>query len=174
MYICTYIYTQKLSPRFLWVLKFDVKLGVVVKNFKTTIGRWFFRIWFQTCLSEPEIGLFEILFDVKLGVVVKNFKTTIGRWFFRFWSKSSFFFTDTHMENESERVPAVVCDQFSSMHLQSPFGVHWRIYTQGPKGRVYGWDGWMDGWTGYQKCSSILFILCRYIDHVYMYLYIYS
>ena len=23
-----------------------------------------------------------------------------------------------------------------------------QIYTRGPKGRVYGWDGWMDGWMG--------------------------
>ena len=36
-----------------------------------------------------------------------------------------------------------------------------------------GWmDGW-DGWTEYQKCPSIFFILCRYIDHVYICLYIY-
>ena len=29
-----------------------------------------------------------------------------------------------------------------------------------------GWDG-----TGYQKCPSIFFILCGYIDYVYIYLY---
>ena len=34
-------------------------------------------------------------------------------------------------------------------------------------------DGWMDGWMGYQKCPSIFFILCRYIDKVYTYLYRY-
>ena len=39
MYTCTYMYPQKLSPTFLWVSKFDVKLGVVVKNFKITAGR---------------------------------------------------------------------------------------------------------------------------------------
>ena len=27
--------------------------------------------------------------------------------------------------------------------------------------------GW-GGWTEYQKCPSILFILCRYLEHVYM------
>ena len=32
-----------------------------------------------------------------------------------------------------------------------------------------GWDGW-DG-MGYQKCPSIFFILCGYIDKVYTYLY---
>ena len=32
-----------------------------------------------------------------------------------------------------------------------------------------GWDG-MDG-MGYQKCPSIFFILCGYIDKVYTYLY---
>ena len=52
------------------------------------------------------------------------------------------------------------------------------IYTRGAERRVYGWGGmgwdgmgWM-GWTGYQKCPSIFFILCGYIDHVYVYLYI--
>ena len=30
--------------------------------------------------------------------------------------------------------------------------------------------GW-DGWTEYQKCPSMFFILCRYIEHVYIYLY---
>ena len=29
------------------------------------------------------------------------------------------------------------------------------------------------GWTEYQKCPSIFFTLCRYIDNVYMYLYRY-
>ena len=38
-YIYTYLYTKKkLSPTFLWVSKFDVKLGVVIKNFKFTAG----------------------------------------------------------------------------------------------------------------------------------------
>ena len=45
MYLCTYIWTQKLSPRFLWVSKFDVKLRVIDKNFKITVGRWIFFFW---------------------------------------------------------------------------------------------------------------------------------
>ena len=34
--------------------------------------------------------------------------------------------------------------------------------------------GWMDGWDGteYQKCPSIFFILCGYIDKLNTYLYI--
>ena len=34
----------------------------------------------------------------------------------------------------------------------------------------------MDGWdgAGYQKCPSMFFILCGYIEHVYVYLYIFS
>ena len=37
---------------------------------------------------------------------------------------------------------------------------------------IYGWmDGWMDGWMGYQKCPSIFFILCAYIDHICNLLY---
>ena len=38
-YIPTYIDNKKLSPTFLWVSKFDVKLGVGVKSFKFTAGR---------------------------------------------------------------------------------------------------------------------------------------
>ena len=38
VYMYTYIRTQKLSPRFLWVSKFDVKLGLGVKMLKITIG----------------------------------------------------------------------------------------------------------------------------------------
>ena len=34
-----------------------------------------------------------------------------------------------------------------------------------------GWTGGTDGRTGYQKCPSIFFILCKYIDYVYIYLY---
>ena len=49
VYIYTYIYNQNWSPRFLWVLKFDVKLGVVVKNFKIRAGRWLF---FFFCLKD--------------------------------------------------------------------------------------------------------------------------
>ena len=45
LYINIYIYTQKLWPTFLWVSNFHVKLGVVVKNFKITAGRWFFFFW---------------------------------------------------------------------------------------------------------------------------------
>ena len=45
MYISTYICNQNLSPKFLWVSKFDVKLGVIVKNFKITAGRWLFFFW---------------------------------------------------------------------------------------------------------------------------------
>ena len=37
---------------------------------------------------------------------------------------------------------------------------------------LMGWGGWMDG-TRYQKCPSIFFILCGYIDHASLYLYIY-
>ena len=34
MYICTYINNKKLSPRFSWVSKFDVKLGVGEYHFR--------------------------------------------------------------------------------------------------------------------------------------------
>ena len=38
-YIPTYIDNKKLYPTFLCVSKFDVKLGVAVKNFKFSAGR---------------------------------------------------------------------------------------------------------------------------------------
>ena len=41
-----------------------------------------------------------------------------------------------------------------------------------PGGMGWGGVGW--GWTGYQKCPSIFFILCGYIDHLSIYLHIYS
>ena len=34
--------SKKLSPIFIWVSKFDVKLGMGVKIFKVTTGRWLF------------------------------------------------------------------------------------------------------------------------------------
>ena len=39
VYIPFYIDTKKMSPTFVWVSKFDVKLGVGVKVFKFTVGR---------------------------------------------------------------------------------------------------------------------------------------
>ena len=39
LYLTSYICSQNLSPTSLWVSKFDVKLGVVIKNFKFTAGR---------------------------------------------------------------------------------------------------------------------------------------
>ena len=38
-YIPTYTCNKKLPPTFLWVSKFDVKLGAGVKSFKFTAGR---------------------------------------------------------------------------------------------------------------------------------------
>ena len=38
MYACTQIDNKKLSPTFLWVLKFDVKLGVGEQNFTVEPG----------------------------------------------------------------------------------------------------------------------------------------
>ena len=38
MYISSYIHVQKLLPRFLWVSKFDVKLGSFDLIFKILVG----------------------------------------------------------------------------------------------------------------------------------------
>ena len=48
--ITSCIFNQKLSPTSLWVSKFDVKLEVVIKNFKFTAGRWFFIFWPKSSL----------------------------------------------------------------------------------------------------------------------------
>ena len=64
----------------------------------------------------------------------------------------------------------LIFGQAPTMSLRGPG----KIYTRGPKGRVYGWmDGWM-GWMEYQKCPSNFFILYGYIENVYTYLYIYT
>ena len=72
--------------------------------------------------------------------------------------------------------------QFSSKHLQCPFGVQSRSTSEARRAEFTdGWMGWdgmdemgwdgMDGWTEYQKCHLIFFILCGCIDKVYTYLY---
>ena len=53
-----------------------------------------------------------------------------------------------------------------------PSGSRPKQSTNEAEGQVYGWDG-MDGME-YQKCSSMFFMLCGYIEHVYIHLYIYS
>ena len=63
MYISTYIYTQKMSPTFSWILKLDVKLGFVLKNFKITAGTGVSRekpqgvglFFFASLISDPKI-----------------------------------------------------------------------------------------------------------------------
>jgi len=50
LYLTSYICSQNLSPTSLWVSKFDVKLGVVIKIFKITAGRWFFIFWPKSSL----------------------------------------------------------------------------------------------------------------------------
>jgi len=47
MYISAYIYSRKLSPTFIWVLKFDVKLRVGEHNFRNNPMYVSFNIWFQ-------------------------------------------------------------------------------------------------------------------------------
>ena len=59
----------------------------------------------------------------------------------------------------------------SSKHLQCPFGVQGNLHDEARRAEFT--DGWMDGWDGteYQKCPLKIFILCKYIDKVYTYLY---
>ena len=105
-----------------------------------------FKIWSQVSK-----------FDVKLGVVVKNFKITIGRWLFVFYSKNSL-------------LQGVILNQFSTKQPQCPSGVQWKPLRRGAKRGVW-WDGRVDRQL---FCPLIFFILCEYIEDVYIYLYIYS
>ena len=75
----------KIVIKFLWVSKFDVKLGVGVKIFKFTAGRWLFYFRFQKCHFFQMI-LKRILY-VKLGVGVKkfNFLRGVGGKKIEFW-----------------------------------------------------------------------------------------
>ena len=76
MYMYTYIFSQKLSPTFLWVSKFDVKLGSGDMIFKITIFTWFFKnqckskvfqtherkqaffgLYFENLMSSWEVGV---------------------------------------------------------------------------------------------------------------------
>ena len=77
IYICTYICTQTLSPRFLRVSKFDVKLGIVVIIFKITLC---------TCVL-----IFDLKVNLKISPVFeRNFcekcSIFIYIWFFCFYS----------------------------------------------------------------------------------------
>ena len=50
--------------------------------------------------------------------------------------------------------------QIATVSLRGPG----EIYTTRPKAEFTdGMDGWMDGWTGYQKCPSMFLILCGHL-----------
>ena len=44
-------------------------------------------------------------------------------------------------------------------------------YGEARSAEFDGTDGRMDGWDGPEKCPLNFFILCGYIDYVYVYLY---
>ena len=54
-YLLTYIYSQKLSPAFLWVSKFDVKLESGGMIFKITMFTWFFKNHTKSKLFQKHI-----------------------------------------------------------------------------------------------------------------------
>ena len=54
-----------MSPTFLCVSEFDVKLGLGVKILKFTAVKWFFYFWFQTCHFFQRF--FERILNVKFG-----------------------------------------------------------------------------------------------------------
>ena len=78
-YIPTYTRNKKLSPTFLWVSKFDVKLGVVLKIFKITAGRWLFFCWSKSSfwISKASLNFLHTSRVYRYGVyllrnVIKN------------------------------------------------------------------------------------------------------
>ena len=84
---------------------------------------------------------------------VSSFSEKVGGIHFEFWW--GFYFSTRHLN-------------FTLNRYSVPSGFRRDLHNEA-EGRVYGWMGW-DG-TGYQKCPSIFFILCGYIDKVYTYLY---
>ena len=89
-----------MPPTFLWVLKFDVKLGVWLKIFKFTAGRWLF--FFEV----PKVSLFTGGFlpfwkpaDVLFDGTGKIFKFIAGRWLFYFRFQKFHFFTKDFKKN---------------------------------------------------------------------------
>ena len=53
---------------------------------------------------------------------------------------------------------------FPTKSLPLPPGPNSASTRRARSASLMGWVGW--GWTGYQKCPSISFILCGYIDKV--------
>ena len=90
MYMYIYIYSQKLSPTFLWVSKFDVKLGSGGMIFKITIFTWFFKNHTKSKVFQKHLRqrAFFSKFDVKLGSWGMIFKITIFTWLFKNHAKS--------------------------------------------------------------------------------------
>ena len=79
-----------MPPTFLWVSKFDVKLGSGGKIFKITILTWFFKNNAKSRVFQKHEGLqaFFSKFDVKLRSWGMIFKITIFTWFFKNHAKS--------------------------------------------------------------------------------------
>ena len=71
MYICTYIDNKKLSPTFLWVSKFDVKLGVGVHHFQN----YPMYVSFQIFGSKSRLFFFSFL--MKFSHFFQNLKNVI-------------------------------------------------------------------------------------------------
>ena len=57
MYICTYIDNKKFSPTFLWVSKFDVKLGVGEDIFR----KYTMYVSFQKISFKSRLFLYDFL-----------------------------------------------------------------------------------------------------------------
>ena len=149
---------------FLWVFKFDVKLGFGEHNFRN----YHIHVTFQIFGSKHVI-----FFLAYLGVFWKfiiffekcKFSNLqqVGDLFF--WSKSSF-----SAGGGGHKIWVLVGGfNFRLSNHNVPPGSSANLYARGPKGRVW-WDGW-DGWDGPEKCPLIFFIFSGYIGIVNIYVY---
>ena len=119
---------------------------------KLPIVREFSNIWFQTC---------HFWFRWSLSVLknhrfFENFKNIFCR-----TKLKTFFFIGVTRTCCYLRM----CGYFRPRTYTVPSVPRPKQSTNEAEGRVY-------GWMGYQKCPSMFFKLCGYIEHVYTYIYI--
>ena len=143
-----------MPPTFLWVLKFDVKLGVGNDHFRNYHIHMSFQIWGSKSRFFFDGYQWQIEMCERF---LENFKTWFAMQNGKRWNPAR------------EPAKRLIFDPAPTMSLRGP-GL--TIYQRGrrPSLRMDGWDGWM-GWTEYQKCPLKIFIICWYIDKVYIYLH---
>ena len=123
-----------MSQTFLWVSKFDVKLGVVVKNFKITAGRWLFFFFVKKFAFETHV------LSVILKIIQKRYKRTV----------------------KSLQSPSGVERRIYTTRPKAEFDVTgWTGWTCG---RVDGWTGWRSRKVSFKFLHTLwVYRLCIYL-----------